>query len=196
MKTILFIIIILLYNQIYEIYCQIEDSEKYESSVKLLIGGKYLKQNNIQGNYSELGKGLGLNFLVILDLTERFDYTFGYSNIKKEFKPNKVNTIADNNVILYLNLKFKFPYYNLIPYIGIGVSQNKLIRTIKDAYLEKDYKYSYVTEDLSFGFAYKLTKLFSFEGGIKLGCLIEKFEIDRVHYDFGISFNLSNIKKL
>jgi hypothetical protein len=41
MKTILFIIIILLYNQIYEIYCQIEDSEKYESSVKLLIGGKY-----------------------------------------------------------------------------------------------------------------------------------------------------------
>ncbi|HEY9188594.1 MAG TPA: hypothetical protein VIR55_11920 [Ignavibacteria bacterium] len=62
MKTILFIIIILLYNQIYEIYCQIEDSEKYESSIKLLIGSKYLKQNNIQGNYSELGKGLGLNF--------------------------------------------------------------------------------------------------------------------------------------
>jgi hypothetical protein len=113
------------------------------------LGVNILKQNNIQGNYYELGKGLGLNFLVILDLSERFDYTFGYSNIKKEFKPNKVNTIADNNVILYLNLKFKFPYYNLIPYIGIGVSQNKLIRTIKDAYLEKDYKYSYVTEDLS-----------------------------------------------
>ena len=47
-----------------------------------------------------------------------------------------------------------------------------------------------------FGFAYKLTKLLPFEGGIKLECLIEKFEKDRVHYDFGISFNLSNIKKL
>ena len=196
MKTILFIIITLLYNQIYEIYCQNDDSEKYESSVKFLIGGKYLKQNNIKGNYPELGKGIGLNFIVLIDLTERFDYTFGYSNINKEFQPNKYFTFIDNNEILNMNLKFKFPYNNLIPYIAVGLSGNKLTRTIKDniAHLEKDDRYgSYITEDLSIGFAYKISKLFSFEGGIKLGWLIEKFEIDRVHYDLGISVNLFDI---
>lgn len=95
-----------------------------------------------------------------------------------------------------MNLKFKFPYNNLIPYIAVGLSGNKLTRTIKDniAHLEKDDMYgSYITEDLSIGFAYKISKLFPFEGGIKLGWLIEKFEIDRVHYDLGISVNLFNI---
>lgn len=176
------------------LYCQnkYEVSETKKTTVKILLGGNYLKpviNDNINRSIFEnsFGYNAEVNLVLPADISVYFEYCY-FSNDAPFPLAGYKHDIT--NETLGGGIKIKLLNSDVAPFISIGLSNNFISEEVSYANLSKINRTKYMTEDLKFGADYIINKWLEISGNIKLGLIIDEFEIDRIYFNVSLGVNL------
>lgn len=176
------------------LFCQnkYDASEPKKTTAKILLGGNYLKpviNDNINRSIfeSSFGYNAEVNLVLPSDISVYFEYCY-FSNDAPYSLAGYNRDIT--NETLGGGIKIKLLNSNIAPFISVGLSNNFISEEVSYANLSKINRTKYMTEDLKFGADYIINKWLEMSGNIKLGLIIDEFEIDRVNFNVSLGVNL------
>jgi len=176
------------------LFCQnkYDASEPKKTTAKILLGGNYLKpviNDNINRSIfeSSFGYNAEVNLVLPSDISVYFEYCY-FSNDAPYSIAGYNRDIT--NEALGIGIKIKLLNSNIAPFISVGLSNNYISEKVSIFNLSKINRTRYMTEDLKFGVDYIINKWLEMSGNIKLGLIIDEFEIDRVTFNVSLGINL------
>jgi len=176
------------------LYCQnkYDPSETKKATVRILLGGNYLKpviNDNI--NRSIFDYSFGYNAEVNLVLPSGISVYFEYCYFSNDVPYSLAGYNRDiTNETLGGGIKIKLLNSDVAPSISVGLSNNFISEKVSIYNLSKINRNKYMTEDLKFGADYIINKWLEMSGSIKLGLILDEFEIDRVNLNLSLGVNL------
>ncbi len=176
------------------LFCQnkYDDSETKKASFKILLGGDYLKPViNNNTNRSIFENSFGYNAEANLSLPSDISVYLEYCHFSNDAPTSLAGyKQAITNEAVGIGLKIKLLNRNIAPFISVGLSNNYISDEVSYYNLSKINRTKYMTEDLKFGANYVINKWLEVSGNVKLGLIIDEFEIDRVNFNLSLGINL------